>query len=205
MDHEPKRRAWANRSTGALLATVLVITACSGGSRGTGAEQPSEEPARQAAEQPEAGSGSEPITPRPEPGPLAVDEGTYAINWDLVAAGASYTPADETSTDPFFHIRTDPDQHGFFFALEMYTTGYGSLWTGELGEVAVSCDEPPPAPSSTGVCAHFDPDGTGDLGADFGATGSITINRLDDSGYDIVVNEIIFTDGSSIAAFRMTG
>ncbi len=43
------------------------------------------------------------------------------------------------------------------------------------------------------------------LGSDFATTGSITINQLDDSGYDIVVNEIVFSDATTIGSFQMTG
>ncbi len=43
------------------------------------------------------------------------------------------------------------------------------------------------------------------LGGDFATTGSMTINRLDDGGDDIVVNELVFSDGTSFAPFTMTG
>ena len=145
-------------------------------------------------------------TEAPEPA-LTEDGGVYTINWDSVT-NPFWNPNAGGEADPFFFIHTEPAEDGFFFSLEMYTTGYGALWTGELGDVDIICDEPPPAPNSTGICPHFDPDGPGpigDLNADFLATGSITINVLDDDSYDIVVNEIIFSDGSSISTFTLTG
>ncbi len=89
----------------------------------------------------------------------------------------------------------------------MYTTGYGALWTGELGDVDVSCMEAVPGANSTGICPYFDPDGPGGVAVKsaFVATGSITINQLDDNGYDIVVNEIVHPGGTTIAGFQLTG
>ena len=145
-------------------------------------------------------------TAAPEPA-LTEEGGVYSITWANLA-GPFWDPSAGTSESPFFFIHSEPAQDGFFFSLEMYTTGYGALWTGELGDVAILCSEAPPAPNSTGICPHFDPDGPGpigDLNADFGATGSITINQLDENGYDIVVHEIVFTDGSSISTFTLTG
>jgi hypothetical protein len=88
----------------------------------------------------------------------------------------------------------------------MYTTGYGGLWTGELGDVAVGCMEGPPAPNSTGICPRFDPDGPGPIEpfSAFTATGSITINQLDETGYDILINKIVFAEGATVTNFQMT-
>lgn len=138
---------------------------------------------------------------------LSNDEGTYSIVW-ASATTPFWDPNAGSAADPFFFIHTMPAADGFYFSLEMYTTGYGALWRGELGDVEIICNEASPAPNSTGICPHFDPDGPGplgDLNADFAATGSITINQLDEGGYDIVVDEIMFSDGSSIAAFQLVG
>ena len=138
---------------------------------------------------------------------LTDNDGTYSIVWARVI-NPFWSPNAGTADDPFFFIHTRPDQDGFYFSLEMYTIGYGALWQGELGDVAVICNEAPPAPNSTGICPHFDPDGPGplgDLNADFAAVGSITINQLDDGGYGIVVDEIVFSDGSKISEFHLTG
>lgn len=135
------------------------------------------------------------------------DGDTYSIAWNSVA-GPFWDPGAGSASDPFFFIHTQPAEDGFYFALEMYTTGYGGLWQGELGDVAIICNEGSPAPNSTGICPHFDPDGPGplgDLNGDFAASGSITINQLDAAGYDIVVNEIVFSDGSTINSFQLTG
>lgn len=137
---------------------------------------------------------------------LSADDGTYSIVWARVT-NPFWSPNAGTTDDPFFFIHTRPDQDGFYFSLEMYTTEF-ALWQGELGGVAVICNEGSPAPNSTGICTHFDPDGPGplgDLNADFAAVGSITINQFDDGGYDIVVDEIVFSDGSKIAGFELAG
>ena len=117
-----------------------------------------------------------------------------------------YSPADPGSDDPFFHIHTNANRDGFFLAFEMYTTGYGGLWTGELGEMAISCAEPLPGANSTGIRVHFVPEPGGeDLNGDFTATATITITQLDDAGYNILVEELSFSDGSSIVGLHMTG
>ena len=33
----------------------------------------------------------------------------------------------------------------------------------------------------------------------------ITINQLDENGYDIVVNEIVYPNGTTITSFQLTG
>ena len=138
------------------------------------------------------------------PGSAIVQDGnTYTIDWSALAGPAFFAPPSAGSSDPFFHIHSDGATDGFFFSLELYTTGYGPLWTGQLGTFPIGC-----AADSTGICAHFDPDGpgpTGDLGADFGATGSITINQLDASGYSIDVGQITFSNGSVIEPFTLAG
>ncbi len=153
-----------------------------------------------------AAPASTTTTTAPEPA-LEDNGGNYEITWANVQ-GPFWNPSAGSAESPFFFIHTSNELDGFYFSLEMYTTGYGALWTGELGEVQIICNEAPPAPNSTGICPHFDPDGPGplgDLNADFAATGSITINKLDDSGYDIVVNQIVFSDGSTIEGFQLIG
>jgi len=206
------------RHAALISVTALVLAACAGGDSGqtTVATSPgptTDVPATTAASEPTTTeavtSTTVPVTATTvalEPA-LSQEGNVYSINW----AGLSdsfWDPNAGSAEDPFFFIHTVPDADGFFFSLEMYTTGYGALWTGELGEVAIICDEGSPAPNSTGICPHFDADGSGplpDLNADFTATGSITINKLDDQGYDIVVNEVQFSDGSSISGFQLTG
>jgi len=138
------------------------------------------------------------------PGSAIVQNGSaYSIDWSALSGPAFFAPPVAGSGDPFFHIHSDGATDGFFFSLELYTTGYGPLWTGQLGTFPIGC-----AADSTGICAHFDPDGpgpTGDLGADFGATGSITINQLDASGYSIDVGQITFSNGSVIEPFTLAG
>jgi len=107
--------------------------------------------------------------------------------------------------DPHYLIHTNPGPDGFFLSFEMYTTGYGAEWTGELGTFDISCDHPN---TSTGICPYFDPDGPGPidvLGTDFATTGSLTINALGGDGYDIVIHELIFSDGTSFSEFQIVG
>ena len=83
---------------------------------------------------------------------------------------------------PIFQIHTNPATDGFFLSFEMYTTGYGQQWTGELGTFPISCAD---AANSTGICPYFDPDGPGPdpvKGDDFAATGSVTVVQLDAEG-----------------------
>ena len=149
---------------------------------------------------------AETTTTAPPPPAITSDGGEYTITWSSLPSTPFYSPPAEGSPDPFFHIHTNPSVDGFFLSFEMYTSGYGALWTGELGEVEIHCYEPVPGPNSTGICPHFvPPGGSADLNADFMAMGSITINQLDESGYDIVVNELIFTDGSYIVGLHMQG
>lgn len=138
---------------------------------------------------------------------LGQDGSTYTINWGAISPPFFAGPS-AGSADPFYHIHSNGAVDGFFFSLELYTTGYGALWTGELGTFPLGCSEAAPAPNSTGICVHFDPDGPGgvsDLNADFAAAGSITINQLDADGYSIDVGQITFSDGSVVAPFSMTG
>lgn len=134
---------------------------------------------------------------------LGQDGNAYTIDWSALSGPAFFAPPVAGSGDPFFHIHSDGATDGFFFSLELYTTGYGPLWTGQLGTFPLGC-----AADSTGICVHFDPDGpgpTGDLNANFAATGSITINQLDASGYSIDVGQITFSDGSVIKPFSLAG
>ena len=144
-------------------------------------------------------------TAEPEPA-LSQDGDTYSIVWTSTI-DPFFAPANASAADPFFHIHTVPANDSFFFSLEMYTTGYGALWTGELGDVQVLCMEGVPGTNSTGICPHFDPDGPGPMpnNSAFEATGSITIHQLDDAGYDITVNEIVYPNGITIAGFQLTG
>ena len=104
----------------------------------------------------------------------------------------------------FFHIHTNPATDGFFFSLEMYTE-WGQAWTGETGAFEISCSDPT---TSTGICPYFDPDGPGPLpvlGGDFMTTGQIIIEQLDADGYVLSVGPVIFSDGTVINPFMMTG
>ena len=134
------------------------------------------------------------------------DGDTYTIVWENTTS-PFWDPDAGTDESPFFFVHTKPAQDGFYFALEMYTTGYGALWTGELGEVQVLCMEGAPGPNSTGICPWFDPDGPGPMDpfSAFGATGTITIDQLDSDGYDITVNEIVYAEGAMVSTFRLTG
>ena len=126
------------------------------------------------------------------------------IEWENLSSEPFYA-APAGGDDPFYHIHTNPDVDGFFLSFELFTTGYGSEWTGETGTFDISCAS---ATASTGICPYFDPDGPGPLevlGTDFDATGSMTIVRLDGAGYELVVHDLVFGDGTSFEEFTVVG
>ena len=145
---------------------------------------------------------AEPITPGDSPG-IVINGSSVDIDWAALPSTPFYAPANQAS-DPFFHIHTNPATDGFFLSLEMYTE-WGQAWTGETGGFEISCSDPA---TSTGICPYFDPDGPGPLpvlGGDFMTTGQIIINELGPDGYDLAVGPIIFSDGTVINPFTMTG
>jgi hypothetical protein len=120
--------------------------------------------------------------------------GVVTINPDALAP-LFYAPPADGSVDPFYHLHTSPDEDGFFLSVEAYTV-YGSAWTGQTGTFAIDC-----SPAGTGICVHFDPDGSGplaNLGSDFLATGEITIVALGEAGFDVTLSEVAFSDGTTI-------
>ncbi|GJM37370.1 MAG: hypothetical protein DHS20C19_07370 [Acidimicrobiales bacterium] len=132
---------------------------------------------------------------------LVVDGNTVTVNWDAVTP--TFIPPAAGSADPFFHIHSSNAVDGFYLSFEMYTV-WGGAWTGETGTFAIGCND---QVADSGICVHFIPvsaDGN-DLGADFGATGSVTINQLDDSGYDLAVSGLTFSDGTTFDDFVMLG
>lgn len=145
----------------------------------------------------------DPTAPTTEaPAPARV----FELDWSKLTLPTYFELDDETNPDdPFWYIHNQPDE-GFFLSLEMYTTGFGSAWTGETGTFDLSCTE-----GGTGICIHFDPDGPGedevDLNVDFAATGTIEITTLDESdGYDLVLTGVTFSDGTTIPGpTRLTG
>ncbi|MGI9602033.1 MAG: hypothetical protein ACR2QE_09120 [Acidimicrobiales bacterium] len=143
----------------------------------------------------------------PGQGPLQPRNGVYTIRWGQLVVDPGYQYIDSDPDNPFWLIHTDGEKDGFAFSLELYTTGYGALWEGETGEVAIVCTEPPPGALSTGICPHLDPDGPGpqpDI-IGFTASGSVTIKRLDDAGFDITIDELTLPFGLSVKPFRLRG
>lgn len=123
-------------------------------------------------------------------------DGTYAIDWGALAGPAYFAPPAAGSADPFFHVHNDPASDGFFFSVEAYTSGYGTAWTGELGDFVIDC-----SPAGTGICVHFDPDGPGplpDLGSDFLVTGDVSIEQADGDGFVATFSNVGFSDGTTI-------
>ncbi|MEM9465071.1 MAG: hypothetical protein AAGA90_06845 [Actinomycetota bacterium] len=134
---------------------------------------------------------------------ITINGSSVDVDWAALTGTPFYAPADQAN-DPFFHIHTDPAADGFFLSLEMYTE-WGQAWMGETGGFEISCSDPA---TSTGICPYFDPDGPGPLpvlGGDFMTTGQIIINELGPGGYDLAVGPIIFSDGTVINPFTMTG
>jgi len=212
------------------IAGMLLLAGCGGGDGDTESVVAPEPAATDApaptattAPEPEPDATAEPA-PEPEAEPteapeepaeteetqtgeaLEVNGSVFSIDWGAVAPAFFSAPLG-SEPDPLFFVHTTPAEDGFYFALEMYTTGYGALWTGELGEVNVSCAEGVPGPNSTGICPQFDPDGPGPLPPldGFGATGTIVINQLDGAGYNIDVVAIMFPSGEIIASFNLSG
>ena len=130
---------------------------------------------------------------------LAMGEGTaFLIDWSALSSPAFFSFMDGES--PFWFIHTEEPEGEGFFSLEMYTTGYGPTWTGELGTFDIDCSE-----GGTGICVHLVKPGTDtDLGADFAVTGTVTINQLDEAGYDLVV-DATFSDGTTISGLEISG
>lgn len=145
------------------------------------------------------GEGAPATTTTTAPPPPLVEspEGVYAIDWSALGAPAFFGYDDETDPeDPFWLVNNQSEVDGFFLGLEMYTTGFGERWEGQLGTYRIACDR-----RGTGICLHFDPDADGpepDLGADFGTTGTVSIRKLDPDGYHLVLSDVEFTDGSRI-------
>lgn len=126
---------------------------------------------------------------------LTESDGVYTINWGALQ-GVFFVSPVAGDDDPYFQVHTSAAVDGFFLSLEAYTV-YGPEWTGQLGTFPIDCSI-----DGTGICLHFDPDGTGpagDLGADFLATGNIEILQADADGFVAILTDVAFSDGSTIA------
>jgi len=123
------------------------------------------------------------------------EDGSYTIDWDALEGTVFFAPPVGGSSDPFYHVHTDPAVDGFFLSIEAYTV-YGTAWTGQLGDFAIGC-----GPAASGICVHFDPDGPGpigNLGADFRVSGDITITQADENGFAAIITNLEFSDGTTI-------
>ena len=126
---------------------------------------------------------------------IEVDGDQVTIDWSQVANPFFAAPV-AGAADPFYQLHTDPGSDGFFLGIEAYTV-YGAAWTGELGTFAIDC-----TPQGTGICVHFDPDGSGpepNAGADFAATGTITFHELEDGSFSATLENVQFSNGLMIA------
>ncbi len=173
-----------------LLAAVLLLAACNSDSSSddTSSDDTSEAPDDSDSDSTDSTDAATSTTMGG--GEALTDNGDGSFDVDWASVSSPFFDFEE-SDDPFWHIHSDLADDGVFLSLEMYTV-YGPTWTGETGEFEINCDE-----TSTGICIHFDV-GEGDVGADFSGTGTITINQLDDSGYDLVVSDVAFGDGTTI-------
>ncbi len=145
------------------------------------------------------GTGDDPA--ESDPPALDMSGETVMVNW--AATNPTYIPDAGGADDPFFQIHTSNELDGFYLDFELFTV-WGSAWTGETGTFPIGCNDPV---NDTGICVHFVPDSEEgvNLGADFGATGTITINQLDATGYDLVVSGLTFSDGTTFEDFSMVG
>ena len=120
------------------------------------------------------------------------DDGEVSIDWTAVTQVSFLAPV-PNATDPLFFVHNDPDIDGFYLGLEAYTV-YGAGWTGELGTFDIDCE-------SNGICLHFDPDGPGpaiDAGFDFLVTGTVEFVQADLDGFEAILTDVAFTDGTTI-------
>lgn len=185
--------ASSDTSTASTVAMTTTVTTATTTSAVETTTTTTEAPAATTTTMAEAG---EPITLNPD--------GSYTIDWGALAGPAYFAPPASGAADPFFHVHNDPASDGFFFSVEAYTTGYGTAWTGGLGDFVIDC-----SPAGTGICVHFDPDGPGplqDLGSDFLVTGDVTIQQADAGGFVAVFSNVGFSDGTTIPGpFTVSG
>ena len=135
------------------------------------------------------------------PAPALDDSGDeVVVDWSAMSdVYLPEIPADSGGT--FFQIHSDNAVHDFFLNFELYQV-WGAGWSGELGTFEIGCQD---ATTDTGICVHYVTADGQNLGQDFGATGTVTINQLDADGYSIDVSGLTFTDGTTFADFTMTG
>lgn len=120
------------------------------------------------------------------------DAGEVSIDWTAVTQ-VSYLAPVPNATDPLFFVHNEPNADGFYLGLEAYTL-FGAGWTGQLGTFDIDCE-------FNGICLHFDPDGPGpgiDAGFDFRATGTIEFVQADLDGFEAILSDVSFTDGTTI-------
>jgi hypothetical protein len=120
------------------------------------------------------------------------DAGEVRIEWAGVTQ-VSYLAPVPNATDPLFFVHNEPNTDGFYLGLEAYTV-FGAGWTGQLGTFAIDCE-------NNGICLHFDPDGPGpaiDAGFDFLASGTIEFVQADLDGFEAILTDVAFTDGTTI-------
>ena len=144
-----------------------------------------------------AGADATPTVTTPPDAAISVSgDGVVVIDWSKLKAKPFFSPPRAGSADPFYFIHTDPAADGFFLSIEAYTTAYGRTWTGQLGTFAIDCST-----AGTGICVHFDPDGPGPMppaGSNFDVRGSITFERLDATGYTVILTNVVFSEGFTI-------
>lgn len=120
------------------------------------------------------------------------DDRVVTIDWESLGDVFFAAPV-PSADDPFYFVHTDPATDGFFLGVEAYTV-YGPGWTGQTGVFEIDC-------GANGICIHFDPDGPGpegDLGADFMVTGTIEIVQADFDGFEAILTNVAFSDGTTI-------
>ncbi len=127
---------------------------------------------------------------------LEMANGLVTINWDQIGAPAFYLLPDPNSDDPLCHIHNVAAVDGFLLSLQFFTV-YGSAWTGQTGTFPLNCNDP----ASTGLCVYLDVDASGQIpqfGTGFDVTGTVTIVRLDGTGYRIILESVVFSEGYTI-------
>ncbi len=127
---------------------------------------------------------------------LVMANGLVTIDWDQIGAPAFYLLPDPNSDDPLYHTHNVAAVDGYLLSLQFFTV-YGSAWTGQTGTFPLNCNDP----ASTGLCVYLDVDAGGPIpqfGTGFDVSGTVTIERLDETGYRVILETVVFTEGYTI-------
>ncbi len=104
----------------------------------------------------------------------------WRIDWSTLTPAYSI---EGTADAPIYTIFNNPAADRMEFTLVLSTTDADGPWPGGLGTFPLTC-----TPDRKGICLTFAPPGAVDQNPGFAGTGTVTINQLDEDGYDVVIN-----------------